>query len=92
MTNEEAIKAIKEHCLFNRLLPVAKKALNYAIQVLRQTRWIPVSEKLPEPYKLESSIEKRKEWPHKPCINYEEDCEAWAGCPCVYYKAEMESD
>ena len=24
----------------------------------------------------------------KPCICYEEDCEAWAGCPCVYYKPQ----
>ena len=30
-----------------------------------------------------SDIEKRK-----PCINYEDGCEEWAGCPCVYYKAE----
>lgn len=22
----------------------------------------------------------------KPCINYEDGCEEWAGCPCVYYK------
>jgi DNA-directed RNA polymerase subunit RPC12/RpoP len=29
-----------------------------------------------------SDIEKRK-----PCINYEDGCEEWAGCPCVYYKA-----
>ena len=34
----------------------------------------------------ESNIEIRKEWPHKPCINYEDGCEEWAGCPCVYYK------
>ena len=26
----------------------------------------------------------------KPCINYEDGCEEWAGCPCVYYKAESE--
>ena len=36
-------------------------------------------------YKSESDIEKRK-----PCINYEDGCEEWAGCPCVYYKAENE--
>ena len=30
----------------------------------------------------ESEVEKRK-----PCINYEDGCEEWAGCPCVYYKA-----
>ena len=33
----------------------------------------------------ESDIEKRK-----PCINCEDGCEEWAGCPCVYYKAESE--
>ena len=33
----------------------------------------------------ENYIEKRK-----PCINYEDGCEEWAGCPCVYYKAESE--
>lgn len=26
----------------------------------------------------------------KPCINYEDGCEEWAGCPCVYYKVESE--
>ena len=41
-------------------------------------------------YKAESDIEKRKEWPHEPCINYEDGCEEWAGCPCVHYKAENE--
>jgi hypothetical protein len=33
----------------------------------------------------ESDTEKRK-----PCINYEDGCEEWAGCPCVHYKAESE--
>lgn len=31
--------------------------------------------------KAESDIEIRK-----PCINYEDGCEEWAGCPCVHYK------
>lgn len=22
----------------------------------------------------------------KPCINYSDGCDEWAGCPCVYYK------
>lgn len=22
----------------------------------------------------------------KPCINYEDGCEEWAGCPCVHFK------
>ena len=46
--------------------------------------WMP----LPEPYKDESDIKSRKEWPYKPCINYEDGCEEWAGCPCAHYKAE----
>ena len=25
-----------------------------------------------------------------PCINYEDGCEEWTGCPCVYYKTESE--
>lgn len=33
-------------------------------------------------YKAESDIEVRK-----PCINYEDGCEEWAGCPCVHFKA-----
>ena len=41
-------------------------------------------------YKLESDVENLKEWPHKPCINYEDGCEEWAGCPCVYYKTKSE--
>ena len=35
--------------------------------------------------KIESGIEKRKS-----CINCEDGCEEWAGCPCVHYKAESE--
>lgn len=38
-------------------------------------------------HKAESNIEKRK-----PCINSSDGCEEWAGCPCVYYKAENEVD
>ena len=34
----------------------------------------------------ESDVEKLK-----PCINYEDGCEEWAGCPCVHYKAESEA-
>lgn len=52
--------------------------------------WMP----LPEPYKAESEDEKKesgKECPRKPCINYEDGCEEWAGCPCVHYKAESEN-
>ena len=26
----------------------------------------------------------------KSCINYSDGCEEWAGCPCMYYKAESE--
>ncbi len=37
--------------------------------------------------KQESDIEKPK-----PCINCEDGCEEWAGCPCVYYKAESEDN
>ena len=33
----------------------------------------------------ESNTEK-----HKPCVNYEDGCEEWAGCPCIRYKAEVE--
>ena len=47
--NEEAIKNIKEHCYFTNLIPQAKEALDMAIEALEQTRWIPVSERLPEP-------------------------------------------
>ena len=32
-----------------------------------------------------------QECSHKPCINYEDGCEEWAGCPCVHYKAESEA-
>ncbi len=34
---------------------------------------------------MTTAIEKRK-----PCINYEDGCEEWAGCPCVYYKAKSD--
>lgn len=44
-----------------------------------------VALKIIDKHKAESDIEKRK-----PCINCEDGCEEWAGCPCVYYKAESE--
>lgn len=37
--------------------------------------------------RMESNLEKRK-----PCINYSDGCEEWAGCPCVYYKAAIEAE
>lgn len=40
-----------------------------------------------ESEKMVSDIEKLK-----PCINYEDGCEEWAGCPCVYYKAEAKQE
>lgn len=45
MTNKEAIKNIKEHCYFANLIPKAKEALDMAIKVLEQTRWIPIIER-----------------------------------------------
>lgn len=36
MTNEEAIKNIKEHCYFANLMPQVKEALDMAIKVLEQ--------------------------------------------------------
>ena len=36
MTNEEAIKNIKEHCYFANLIPQAKEALDMAIKALEQ--------------------------------------------------------
>ena len=36
MTNEEAIKNIKEHCYFANLKPQAKEALDMAIKALNQ--------------------------------------------------------
>lgn len=41
-------------------------------------------------FKVESEVDNPKEWPHKPCINYADGCEEWAGCSCMYYKAKSE--
>ena len=52
MTNEEAIARIREHKIIHKMNePRAiyiSEALDMAIKALEQTRWIPVSEKLPE--------------------------------------------
>lgn len=48
--------------------------------------WMPK----PKAYKAESEPQKSDIEKHKKCINYEDGCEEWAGCPCVYYKAESE--
>ena len=37
-------------------------------------------------YKSESELQESDIEKRKPCINYEDGCEEWAGCPCVYYK------
>lgn len=41
-------------------------------------------EQLKSTTKNDSRVEKIEV--RKPCINYEDGCEEWAGCPCVYYK------
>ena len=53
MTPEEAIRIIKEECYVSNLLDIDKTifintALDMAVEALKQTRWIPVSERLPE--------------------------------------------
>lgn len=41
---------------------------------------------------LDKLIESEDTEKRKPCINYEDGCEDWNGCPCVYYKAESEGN
>lgn len=48
MTAEEAVKQIKENCYFASISEKTKQALDMAIKAIEQTRWIPVSERLPE--------------------------------------------
>ena len=48
MTNEDAIKEIKKEQEFCDFESKTSEAFDMAIQALEQTRWIPVSEKLPE--------------------------------------------
>ena len=53
MTNEKAIEIIKSECYVANLLNLDRtsminSALDIAIKTLEQTRWIPVSERLPE--------------------------------------------
>lgn len=42
-------------------------------------------EQLKSTTKYDSGVEKIEI--RKPCINYEDGCEEWAGCPCVHFKA-----
>ena len=91
-----AIKALEQEPILDKLRAEIKHfmydinpsssesdyACNYILQIIDKYK----AEIEPQ----ESDIEKRKEWPHKPCINYEDGCEEWAGCPCVYYNAESE--
>lgn len=41
---------------------------------------------------LESWIHSKTLGGHKPCIVYEDGCDDWTGCPCVYYKAKKEGE
>ena len=52
MTNEEAIKAIKANYPSGEYKRLCK-ALDMAIEALENSRWIPVTERLPEEYKRE---------------------------------------
>ena len=56
MTREEAIKRIQEHMIVHekkepRAIYITK-ALQMAINALEQTKWIPCTERLPEPKRL----------------------------------------
>ena len=50
-----------------------EEALDMAIKALEQ-----------EPITKNLGVEKIEV--RKPCINYEDGCEEWAGCPCVHFK------
>ena len=50
MTNEEAIKRLKEARTTIQPYRYVNEAIDYAIKALEQTRWIPVSERLPEEF------------------------------------------
>ena len=105
MTREEAIKFLeldkkdRGKCIISDAIDVAIKALEQEpildkIRAEIEALHVPFTSafemkrnvlEIIDKYKSESDIEKRK-----PCINYEDGCEEWAGCPCVYYKAENE--
>lgn len=48
MTNEEAMKRLKEARYSMQPFLYVDEAIDYAIKKLEQTRWIPVSERLPQ--------------------------------------------
>ena len=49
MTNEEKIAILKDICDGEIIHPdVRKEVSEWAIQALKQTKWIPISERLPE--------------------------------------------
>lgn len=97
MTREKAINELKTgtcyECTYGCMSIVNcenekcsfRQAVLMAIKVLEELKTGELDKVVDEETEIkpqESDIEKLK-----PCINYEDGCEEWAGCPCVYYKA-----
>ena len=109
MTNEEAIKRLaKIKAIYQGMDNKSDvKALDMAIKALEQTRWIPVSERLPKKYKIvivstedgvypeaRYSEEDGWEWAYESGADYWEEIDgviAWIPLP-EPYKAESEEE
>lgn len=74
MTNREKIREVFPHVIF-----IYQKVDDKTNAIMCSDEWL--DNEYIEP-QAESNIEIRK-----PCINYEDGCEEWAGCPCVHFKA-----
>ena len=80
-----AIKALEQEPVLDKIRAEIMKLQTYKMFEGENTVYSERDDVLAiiDKYKAESEIEKRK-----PCINNEDGCEKWAGCPCIYYEAK----
>ena len=86
MKLDEAITRYKSNAEYERTHGNLQGCLEFRqlakwLEELRAYRNMYHKEHKDDCLRAESDIEVRK-----PCINYEDGCEEWAGCPCVHYK------
>ena len=89
---DEAIRVIKSECYISNLLnldrtTIVNSALDKAVEALKQTSWIPVSERLPEDYqrvlvtivnyKKDKVVRVAEYYNNRKRFQIKENCEYW---------------
>ncbi len=83
MKIDEAIARYKNNSEYER----AHGNLQGYLEFNQLAKWLEELRAYRNMYHKEHKDDCLREEVRKPCINYEDGCEEWAGCPCVHFKA-----